>query len=112
MKFRYLPTAEEMPIRVKEAKDYILTLDGAKHVFENVMLACVQSVQVYDPELTKGAKGRAANRILHKLDVNQDGVLELEQSEIDLLKQLFGEQTVVRPEHLRTFYFYADQIPK
>ncbi len=106
--FKYAVDLDKMGLD-EPAKEQVRA-SGQKTIFENM---CNQALVARYKEGIGGGVQRAYARVLHKLDTSKDESIELDSSELDLLKEIFGaENTRFHPTQTRLVGAYLDSLEK
>lgn len=98
MKFRYEVELSKFQMPEDEAKK--LTQKGQKEVFE-IFLGTLFGTKY--PEGVSGLTTRVLNKVLEKLDVASDGIMEIDEKEVELLKEVFVQEVRVHPRQVRYY---------
>lgn len=97
-------------LKLTDADREIFLKDNQRTVFENVLN---QALQLRSPTGINAKEGRILSRICSKLDKAEDGRLELEESEYDLISDAFlNEKAQFQPAQYRLISQYHLALEK
>lgn len=95
-------------LKLNEAEEKHISELGYKRLFENILNQLLRSKH---PQGIQGVKGRIYSRILNKLDVSESELLEIEDAEFDIIKEVFlSDETTFDPEQTRLIMQYVTAV--
>lgn len=106
-KFTFLIDYSKIKASEKE-KEATELAGGSAYVFENFFNA--QAMRKFQPKGLEGPNLRAYTRILSKVDDSQDGTIEVEKAELDLLKELTSDELGTIPQQVRLWSYYRSKV--
>lgn len=97
-------------LKLTEADRELFQKDNQRTVFENVLN---QALQMKSPNGLPTKEGRILSRICDKLDRAEEGKLELEEAEFDLIEDaFFNDKAQFQPAQYRLISQYQLAIEK
>lgn len=105
-RFKY--TADVTKLRLNEKEQEFFAMDGQKQVFENM---CNQAIKARFQNGIGGVKQRSYGRILEKMDKSTSDYILLEDTEFDLLREIFADEAArFEPQQTRIVNEYLNNI--
>lgn len=96
---------DRLKVKVTEADwEEVVKSGGSAFLLENLLagLIAVKTQNSQEKGLS-GVKRKVYTRILEKLDNSTDDTVDLEKAELDFLKEIFSDNTVIHPAQTRIF---------
>lgn len=111
-KFKYEIDLEKLHLNDTEKEEFKKTDPNQKTLFEMIFNQGLQSKYQGQGGIG-GPKQRSLGRILNKLDEASVNYITLEESEYDLLKEIFCEDSAkFDPRHTRAVVQYIEEVEK